>query len=361
MNLRTSGELSGCRFIYTSGRTRQSSCRVLDVALQVVGLLRSTKRVVSLRLRGSLRAVLVYPNTLRVAIPFGLLSRLLRFPILLDVCEMPLTVAGTLDNSYFARKRLWLLYSLFHGVFCISDVLCRHVQTAARRGLIVQKMPVLVDANAFTRLNDPKDTVRQIVYAGTLSEKKDGVLTLIDAFAALPMSQADVRMVIAGWGPRPSDEMSCQVRVREKGLADRVELLGRLGRSETQNLVQRATVLALARPASLQAEAGFPTKLAEYLASSRPVVVTATGEIPNYLEDGVSAYLVDPGDTQGFANALFRVLSEPGEAETVGARGRVVAVQSFDFRANAEKLAALLRNVERAGRRGIADESGCGE
>ena len=54
-----------------------------------------------------------------------------------------------------------------------------------------------------------------------------------------------------------------------------------------------AKLLALARPDSIQAQGGFPTKLGEYLATGRPVVVTKVGEIPDYLEDGVNAFLSD--------------------------------------------------------------------
>ena len=63
-------------------------------------------------------------------------------------------------------------------------------------------------------------------------------------------------------------------------------------REELFERLRTARVLALPRPAGSFSQAGLPTKVAEYLASGRPVVVTAVGDLPLYLRDGVDAYLV---------------------------------------------------------------------
>jgi len=62
-----------------------------------------------------------------------------------------------------------------------------------------------------------------------------------------------------------------------------------------------AKILALARPKSKVADAGFPSKLTEYLSTGNPVVVTRVGEIPYYLKDNVHAFLTEPDSVNSFA------------------------------------------------------------
>ena len=86
LNVDVEGFAEGCRFLYTCGRTGKPKLRAMNVALQVLGIARSMRRVSKLRATSQLRGVLVYPNTLRVAVPFALLAAVLRFRLLLDVC-----------------------------------------------------------------------------------------------------------------------------------------------------------------------------------------------------------------------------------------------------------------------------------
>ena len=48
----------------------------------------------------------------------------------------------------------------------------------------------------------------------------------------------------------------------------------------------------------VRSTARFPTKIGEYLASGRPIVTTAVGEMPRYFEDGVTAFISAPDDPQ---------------------------------------------------------------
>ncbi|MDT8421233.1 MAG: glycosyltransferase [Desulfuromonadales bacterium] len=75
---------------------------------------------------------------------------------------------------------------------------------------------------------------------------------------------------------------------------------------------------------------GFPTKLGEYLATRKPVVCTAAGEIPIYLEDEISAYLAKPGDIDEIAKKLICVHENYDNALRVAAMGYRVAETEFN-------------------------------
>jgi glycosyltransferase involved in cell wall biosynthesis len=101
----------------------------------------------------------------------------------------------------------------------------------------------------------------------------------------------------------------------------------------------------LARPRSPGAEAGMPTKVAEYLASGVPTILTRTGEIDAFLENGVSAYLVPPDDVPAVATVLHKVLLNHEEAARVGRCGREVALQNFDYRIVGAQVAAFFADL----------------
>ena len=73
----------------------------------------------------------------------------------------------------------------------------------------------------------------------------------------------------------------------------------------------------------------MPCKVGEYLCTGRPVIVTGLGEIPKYLQDGVSAYLAKPDNEEFFAYKLEEVLRDSVKANIVGENGRAVALQEF--------------------------------
>ena len=121
-----------------------------------------------------------------------------------------------------------------------------------------------------------------------------------------------------------------------------------LNKDQIPLFICNAELLVLSRPDSHQAQGGFPTKLGEYLATGKPVCVTKVGEIPNYLEDNVSAFLAEPGDVDSFTDAMDRALSNPEKAREVGLAGRDVAKKEFNSEIQAKRLADFLKqNLEK--------------
>ncbi len=55
----------------------------------------------------------------------------------------------------------------------------------------------------------------------------------------------------------------------------------------------------------LSTREGFEIKVSEALHAGRPVIATRTGGIPLQVKDGVSGYLVEPGDWQDVAKKLL--------------------------------------------------------
>jgi glycosyltransferase involved in cell wall biosynthesis len=213
---------------------------------------------------------------------------------------------------------------------------------------------VMVDTDLFCPSSPgPRPEVRRVVYCGALGRFEE-VARAVKSFADVADDVEDAELVLIGDGPL---DRVAQARalVRDLGLEKRVRFSGDVRREELPGLFATAEVFVLPRPAGVSAIAGLPNKLGEYLAAGRPVIVNANGDVPRYLDDGVSAYVVDPGDEAAFAARLRCVLEHREEAAAVGARGREVAVAEFDYRRHGERLveffsSLIARRAERTGR-----------
>jgi glycosyltransferase involved in cell wall biosynthesis len=117
---------------------------------------------------------------------------------------------------------------------------------------------------------------------------------------------------------------------------------GGRSRGELVSYLIHASILVLARPLCRQSQAGFPTKLGEYLATGKPVLVTKTGQIATYLEDNYSVFLAPPDDIESFAERIRYILTHEDEATEVGRQGRDAAIRYFDYKENGARIKAFI-------------------
>lgn len=132
-----------------------------------------------------------------------------------------------------------------------------------------------------------------------LAEQKNP-LGLVDAFAQVLAVEPRALLAIAGDGPLRT---ATEQRIAALGIASRVRLLG--ARDDLDRFYPLLDVFVL--PSLYE---GLPLALLEAMASERPVVATAVGQVPAVL-DGL-AECVRAGDTAALAGAMRRALDRPG-------------------------------------------------
>ncbi|GEM_PF-962963 len=226
----------------------------------------------------------------------------------------------------------------------MTDVLIKHYRKFqyCKESLIFFKVPMTVDLKRFDTFSiNTKFEGPYIAYCGSGGFYTNGLDILIRSFSLISEDFPNLRLLIAAFWGQDGDRML--ELINETKLNKKVVYLGVLGRDEIPPFLQGAEALVLPRPESRQASGGFPTKLGEYLATGRPVCASRVGEIPNYLIDGISAYLHEPGNIFDLADSLKRVLNNKEESLKIGLNGRSVAQHHFNMEVQADRIFDLLK------------------
>lgn len=230
------------------------------------------------------------------------------------------------------------------GMFVISTALKEYFMSLGVPERKIKIVNMMVDNNRFVNIKK-NHSERYIAYCGTASNNKDGVDELIKSFAIVHESHPDVKLYIIGQTPDKDDASGNMKLIEDLGIKDYVVFTGVVTSDAIPQILKDATVLALNRPDSLQAKCGFPTKLGEYLLSENPVVVTKVGDIPLFLNDGISALLSEERNSIEFSSKLIWALDHPKEAGIIGKNGAHVALREFNYLSETKKIVDLINEL----------------
>ena len=75
----------------------------------------------------------------------------------------------------------------------------------------------------------------------------------------------------------------------------------------------------------------FPNTVLEALACGTPVVATAVGGIPEQIEDGMTGFLVSPGDSEMMADRIKQLLDHDGLRQQMRQQAAETAQRRFDL------------------------------
>jgi len=74
---------------------------------------------------------------------------------------------------------------------------------------------------------------------------------------------------------------------------------------------------------------GFCLSVTEALWKGKPVIASNVGGLPSQIEDGKSGFLLEPNDTEGFAERIVYILKNPKEGKNLGNKAKETVRQKF--------------------------------
>ncbi|HIF95184.1 MAG: glycosyltransferase family 4 protein [Myxococcales bacterium] len=178
-----------------------------------------------------------------------------------------------------------------------------------------------------------------VAYVGTLG-LAHGLTLLIDV-AERMRERKEVQFVLIGDG---ADRAKLEADISRRGLTN-VTLLGLQPRSMMPDWIASIDLLLVLLRDLPVFETVIPSKIFEFLAEERPVVLAAKGEIRRMMDEAGGALVIDPEVTDQLASAIEEVIQRPEEAASRAAAGRSWVEQGFIRDDLARKMARFLERV----------------
>jgi phosphatidylinositol alpha-1,6-mannosyltransferase len=200
------------------------------------------------------------------------------------------------------------------------------------------------------RYADPPDPVyrarrgwtdRRVVLMLSRLQRRKGHGTVIRALAGLLPRHPRLLLAVAGTG-RMREAIESQAK--EAGLAGHLQMLGRIPEEEKPSFLAAGDVYVMPSEESEEGfeVEGFGITFLEAAAAGTLGIGSATGGIPDALEDGASGLLVPPGDHRALAALIDRVFSAPADFEAIRRHARVRALTEYSWENRARSLLRLL-------------------
>jgi phosphatidylinositol alpha-mannosyltransferase len=247
------------------------------------------------------------------------------------------TTVGTF-HSVFARSRTLDTFApLIRRV--INRLDARIVVSEACIGSLVpyfpgeyRVIPNGIDDRHFSPDADPIPTLRDgrlnILFLGRF-DPRNGLGTMIDAFARLRRERDDIRLVVVGDGPLRGRYQ----RMVPDEFADDVHWAGRVDWSRPRYYASADIHCTPCQRAS------FGMVLLEAMSCGRPVVASRISGFQLLMEHGRQGFLIAPATAvDRFAEAIRYLLDRPDERERMGREGRRTAVAEYAWTRVAARL-----------------------
>jgi glycosyltransferase involved in cell wall biosynthesis len=336
------GVRDGIRYLYTPGTTVRTDSFAVRRYREVRGYVAALGELARLRRQGELDCVYLAaaPETWLPSVWF-LLRRLRRLgvPVVVEFNELPGEADWLPDGL---AGRLSHLDGI-SGVVAISQWLVDWTRAEAERvgrRVEVLEVPIVVDVGEQEVTPYPEGTPHLVYSAST--EYGRAVTFILRVMKQVWARHPSCRLTVTGMKP---DTVANLVAAEDLASAmedGRVAGVGYVDRPRLLALYREAAALPIPLFDDLRSRARFPSKIGEYLASARPVVTTSVGEIERYLRHGETAYISPPGDSGAFAANLLDLLARPERAAAVGAAGRRLAQERFQYSVQGARLAGFI-------------------
>lgn len=230
----------------------------------------------------------------------------------------------SLQASAPSKLNIWReLLKRAHGVVVCSSALGQRVEQIL--GCAPTVIHNGIDAAAFCSMagSSSKNPRRTLLSVGKFEENK-GQDVLVRAFATLVADYADLDLMLVGATAatlQPLRQICVQL-----GIQHRVYFRPDVLHHDVASCFASASIFVL--PSRVEP---FGIVLLEAGCFALPVVASAVGGVPEILEDGVTALLIEPDRPDKLALALRTVLDDPASARAMGERLRVHVLKNFSW------------------------------
>jgi len=179
-----------------------------------------------------------------------------------------------------------------------------------------------------------------ICYIGTMGNAH-GLQTLVAAAEELQTALPNAMFLLIGEGAEKEQIVELAAA---RGLAN-IRFLGQQPRERIPAYVSSADLCLVMLKKTELFKTVIPTKLLEYMACERPVIVAVDGQARKIVEEAEAGVFVESENSKALAKAILDLAEKPERRRQMGASGRQYIVNKFSREKTAQDYIAVLEGL----------------
>lgn len=283
----------------------------------------------------------------RIFIPIA--CRLLTKKVYIEINELPFvttlnTLSGKIKYNLF---RLGVL-PIYNGSIVISEALRLYVLNTVNDKHRIIKIPILATPidNKFVKDTNRPIEHKYLFHAGSLLEEKDGILSVLRAFAIVKNSVPfPIKYIFTGMLGNSPQKKEIEDLINDLNLEDDIFFVGYLSSEDLIWYLNFANLAVVYKRKNIQNEYCFATKITEYINFSIPIVTTNVGEAAYYIKSHFNGYIVGPDNIEELANAIEFALLNESESAQISKNALSLLDNEFNIEVQGRRLLEFLSEV----------------
>ena len=272
--------------------------------------------------------------------------------MVIELNELPHSIlSGRMDSKWLnAIKRfitLNLVFPRMDGFIVISEQLEKLAHKYNKSAKIC-RVPILTDNITNLEPYISSNTSKPFIFhAGTLTEEKDGILEVVEAFGRFHQShESELTFEFSNKKTLPQIINKMEVIMDNYGVRDKVVFHNHLSKEELDRKFKTCAMVVINKPDNRRNVYNFSTKLGECMSFSVPIISTAVGESRNYLEHGRNALIIKNSKDAGYISSqIASLMNDDGLRNRIAKEAELTAKQYFYFGAHQNRLAEFFKSI----------------
>ena len=349
VNAQTEGTVDGVPFQYLGGSASKPKRLLVNGWNRIKSWIKG--RAVLRRNSKKDTVLYFYSPQLFTTLPILVWSRILGYKVVIELSEF-----HSLGSGRTTGFKNWLSRMSHRVVELNLSWLCDHLHIATKRlkryhglrhpNLSKDIMPIVFDPERFQNLPLHTQTYR-LGYIGSFGEK-DGVVGIIEAFAKARKQLPSLKLRLIG---HATSSFNFEAALKAYGLAQddpNLEITGQVLSVDIPRLLAECDTLIQNRKNSPYANYGFPIKLAEYMATGRPVISTDVSDIGDDMENGKEIVIIEPENSDLLHRAILERYKAYEHHNEIGCRGQARAIERYGYQKHTTRIKAVASGLIKA-------------
>jgi len=290
-----------------------------------------------------------YPWTTQAVL--CLVARLSGKRFAIELNELPHSIlAARLDTQRGNKLKRWLAFHLVYpwvdGFLVISTALGNVARRYGSSRATIAQVPILTDGEDMPQWSATALDKPSIFHAGTLTDEKDGITGVIEAFAKCAAKQSHLHFEFSNDTALPGIMRRIQATLQSYNVAERVTFHRYLSHTSLRAKLLSCSFVVVNKPDNLRNRHNFSTKLGEYMSLGLPIITTATGDAGRYLVHQENCLIIsNASDSDEIAGHMCTLLDNPALAAKLGANARKTSEDAFAYSHHAPVLAEFFKTL----------------